>query len=697
MKFLFMDLVFYVLLWFSMITEGKMFSFSQFFNSVPNCYATFHVKHDNLDESNLVFHKLHFSLPVLIKSLSLSKPPQLPKYQRYAGSRHNSGCCMAEYVLDPDHILGKIKAKIILQLMEFGTSRRSVSTLLKFLILVIPPVSTPWYIRILTTDVIDASIQAFLVRDEVQEEEIGGSTNQLMYFSTKSPLRNKIVLDVQTADLPEILDKLVHQEKRSVYNFVHSADLDAFTKNSMTLLSTKSETPVASGPLVAAHLRKLSDQEIFDFAHFSRASTALKTFSLMQILAFVLLEDIVKRGDFNSSPNWRDGFTFSTPRLSALNKYVESGNVFVVWYDSLEYNFLTCDAVQTRIKYDFYHSPFDTWSWICMIASLLAIWVGVSRPFRAYRVLHNLLDLIGVTVEKPILIAGTLSRRQVALICVWIWAGIILNTGWKANFTTEMITPISPTSPLTAFWDLSNFTFYSPVPQAQYYLIENPGMGYPFTQAYSIFQNLINSKVPKILELAKNALTLSNDEGYVNLVPLAYKFPAYFWGNMTTPSCKGKAYMDKAERIDDILPFANRLGGRKTGLSFTKGKKPLSFCMNGWIWSIGGDSRLAEGLVERQSGLLAAGIYSYWIGFYTRFKPVKLFQHFDESENGNYMNVLSNKDEPKALGLDSNILSVKILFSGMCAFCVGVAVMEWCYFRLGKRPTKYKFPYVYTK
>lgn len=91
-----------------------------------------------------------------------------------------------------------------------------------------------------------------------------------------------------------------------------------------------------------------------------------------------------------------------------------------------------------------------------------------------------------------------------------MWASLILNTGWSAGFTTEIIKPIPASSPFHSFLDITKFTFYGPIPSTADTFIEDPSSGAVFPAAYNIFVNLGNSKIEKIAEMVRSGRTFPN-------------------------------------------------------------------------------------------------------------------------------------------------------------------------------------------
>ncbi|OXA41456.1 hypothetical protein Fcan01_23680 [Folsomia candida] len=650
---------------------------TEFVNTFTTCHPTFTVDFDatNRHESYLddVLPELELKLPILLRS---PRPDttlpiySLPKFVRYV-PQVTKGICLVEYVFGlEEYNISEITSKF----NDYGKFRTSaLSTSYKFVVVVIPSISFPIFAEIFGKFKITPDLKVFLVKDKPGHDDFRAN---LPYFCSHCPTNSQIMLENATNERHGIvLQNLVDLEKTSLAAFSYPAVLNLLTSKEVT--SVRFVTPVASGPHVRDYLQKLHvEQYPSASSHFTRCDVALETFSFRQILDFTLLQDYIYRLE-NSSPTWKQGFSYQIPQLSRINQYLEKPDIFVVTVDTENYNFLTCASVHKHILYShIYLSPMDPWCWLLLAACVISMTALIGYHRGKWR-FSILLDLSDALLEKPILIRFQPTNMQIFLFSVWVGTSVVITTGWKANFTTQIVRPINTSSPFNSFLDISNFTFYSPIPTSEYALIDDPSLGEPFPELIFAFRNLLNSRIQKISEMARNTLEISPTLGYTRIKPLAYKYPAYFWGNMTRPSCDGRAYADTRQHIDEILPFANKMGADlNNGVRFVKGKDPLRIGITGWMWFTPGDASKAELLVQRQHGIITSGIFNYWKELYFRFKPTKLFQDYDKR----FKNTGPAKVHKGArrLGLNSNVASILIIYLFLCQWCLIWFLGEVC-------------------
>ncbi|OXA44527.1 hypothetical protein Fcan01_20457 [Folsomia candida] len=330
------------------------------------------------------------------------------------------------------------------------------------------------------------------------------------------------------------------------------------------------------------------------------------------------------------------------------------------------YKFLTCAGVTSaRIGYGVYLSPADGWCWILMAASLIVTTVYVAFPMESENCpelyIRMLLSMIGALLERPIhRVPADILGIKPLLCIIWIFTCMILGTGWKATYTTDTITPTKLVSPFETFKNVLSFTLYSSVGMEQHPFYDDPSIGTPIPELFFVFRDLLNSNVNWITELARNALAQTTLDGFIHLKSLAYNHPAHFNGNLTRPSCTGKVYVDHVQNIEAILPYANRIGANRS-IKFVAGTDKLVTSWTGWSWMIVFDMSQTRKLVEMQKMIVSSGIYSRWDALYKRFRPMKLFQHFDPDDD---------MDEGvEKTGLGSNILSAMTIFVVLSSFC----------------------------
>lgn len=261
-------------------------------------------------------------------------------------------------------------------------------------------------------------------------------------------------------------------------------------------------------------------------------------------------------------------------------------------------------------------------------------------------------------------------------IILWGLFCLFLRNAYNAVFTTELISPLEPTSPFHSFMDIINFTFYSPVSEDQYKYYEDPSKAMIFPIIQPSLKFFKESKIKGYAEFANKALQRAK-RGQSNLRPLAYSHPSHFKDNLTSPNCRGKAYIDRSERIGSILLYANQFGADK-GIQFTRGKEILKIGYVGWTWDNYPDSRITYGLVNRVKELVASGIYQFWEKFYQRFRPFKLFEHYDNKLRQKQYSKQRRRTRNRVHKLDmhSNIATAFVLWGCSILLCLFVLLIE---------------------
>lgn len=538
-----------------------------------------------------------------------------------------------------------------------------IPTSYKFLIVVVPRHKFSQITKFLDRTQAYAVLKIFAIRN------IPSYGASIHYFCIHCPTHHKLVLRTTTkTSWHKILARLVIMEQNSVSVNAKSELLGRlFVPKSYSIFGRVEKSWTSK--TVEEYLRKEYQMDKFDSSYFTRAKNALKIFTLPQLLDYILLEGAIwlNLSSINTDCSARQ--SYHIPRLGAITNFREAdGNMFIILVGAIEFNFVTCDGIQPLLSYKIYISPLDGACWGLTVTFLIVIAsiVGnLRRSFHAFWIIF--IDLMGVLVEKSIQMSS-LSRANVAILSLWIWSSLILTTGWKAVFTTEVITPIFPMSRFKSFPDLTNFTFYFPIEEEEFYFYENPGISYVVPYLVYILHTLRSSKAAGIANFSMQTLQADRDTGYTRIFPLAYNHPEHFFGNLTKWNCKKVAYADTCDRINAILSYAIHKG-KKSGARFAKGKDVLRTNPKGWMWLSLGDSRRAENLIRRQQIFMSSGIYRYWEGLYGRFKRAKLFQDYDNDK-------MQENLKDKGLGTDSKIVSAMVILGMGCGICIMIFLIE---------------------
>ncbi|OXA62613.1 hypothetical protein Fcan01_01284 [Folsomia candida] len=478
-----------------------------------------------------------------------------------------------------------------------------------------------------------------------------------------------------------LMKYLIKIESISVLTFVLSNPLQFPIRH-----SGSDELHRHSLPEVVNHLVKIfpTKDSFLPISYLSRASISLKTFTFMQYMHFVMLESTIKSINVSAlpeiPPTWRPTtYTMIIPVLETIGRIWdhESGNIFIIPVSEVQYNFITCAGVASKMNFRFYTATLQPWVGIALVTSLATsttIIVIMRREIESRVSLVQLFAKTGLTLMSswfenytPVVILNTWEKY---LFITWWFSSLVITTEYKSLFTSEVITPWRSTSPYTNFGQIENFTLFSPVIREDrlvYY--DNPAAGEAIPDVAIDLWNIAGSHSP-YANIAEKALQRSEGKGFVYLKSLAYQYPSHFMGKLT-PNCGNKAYVDTRENIERILPWASAV----TGKVFVQGERPyLETGQKGWIWSPvaqNGDPRIMEDIVTRLQVMAMSGIYLYWKVLYEKYGlRKKLFQQFD---NGTVEATGAGGD---GLGLRSNVSTIMVILNFCSVICALVFVAE---------------------
>lgn len=390
----------------------------EFFDTFASCQATLTwEKTPPSSHSLAVFNSLNFLLPILTSIVPQNATPLhlFPRIAKFAHVQHKGNLCFLQFVFDlRPHLDWKVP-NLTSKLSSYGKLLSTlVTTSHKFLVLIVP---TNFFT--ITKKNLDA-VRNMFVKVLLFQYPLAG----IHYYCKHCPIQQYLYFDNHDV---AFLDKSVAFEQLSVSLFAYSAELDLKLRNPNDF----GRPPVATAVLLRSYLQ-LGNK--LDSSHYTRADIALKTFSFLQLLDFVLLEDAVN-ADLVKNSSAREHYSIQIPTMGRVDTSSAEWDRSVVLVGEEVYNFLTCAGVTSaRIGYAAYLSPADGWCWILMVASLMITTVLVafrSRPltsenqnFKLY--LETLLSLMGALLERPIHHVPADKLR--ALFCiVWIFACMILD------------------------------------------------------------------------------------------------------------------------------------------------------------------------------------------------------------------------------------------------------------------------------
>lgn len=518
----------------------------QFFNTftVSVCIPTFILEQNSSQLSSFdLSQAAPFRQPVLL----LSSTEFYSAYNNYSNVvlpsnlkyRNNAdttvGICSYIYYFDLARLVNMGNHDARNKLESFSWSFLRIPTSYRFLVAVVPKHEFYPVKKFLDGTSAYAKIKIFLIQDF-------GSGETLRYYCLYCPSNHKFVIKLTSnPNTLRILTRLVEMEQKSLSDYAQSLELGRLirSKNDLSSATFAFKETYGSPSGVEKYLMTEYGLDKFTPEYFTLARNSLKVFTLPQLLDFILLEDGFYQNSSIEMGRLPFKRSYTIPQLASISNFRESdGNIVLIVVGAIEYNFITCDGIEALLKYQIYISPLDGACWWLTVMFLIVMAAitagGHLKPF-----LTIIINLIGAFLEKPILMDGSeLNWVNKTIFCLWIWSSLILNTGWKSVFTTEVITPIFPTSQFKSFPDLINFTFYFPIDEEEFQFYDNPGIGSVVPQLVLILQNLLSTKSPGISNFAKNTLQRDSVKGYTRIRPLAYNHPEHFMGNLTKFMCK---------------------------------------------------------------------------------------------------------------------------------------------------------------
>src|SRR5690606_29963453 len=131
--------------------------------------------------------------------------------------------------------------------------------------------------------------------------------------------------------------------------------------------------------------------------------------------------------------------------------------------DYVTYKFVTCAGVRNKLNFELYLSPYDVYSWICILATflflipiflILLLAFGKSASLsRIYNSFGTMFVLIEIGVED----SETQSGKQRLVLGSALLLGLVLTNAYKGIFVSDLIAPAPSTSVYENFENLSQF------------------------------------------------------------------------------------------------------------------------------------------------------------------------------------------------------------------------------------------------
>ncbi|OXA53879.1 hypothetical protein Fcan01_11253 [Folsomia candida] len=485
-------------------------------------------------------------------------------------------------------------------------------------------------------------------------------------FSKLGNLRTVVVL--------KFFQDLIQAEQRHAYTAVKSPELDKLKKP-----EDKYIHPTTIQTAISFITQLLQESKHSVGLHQLPAVLALANFSFPQWVSYLLIEGVIQTTNVSSPQVSYPVHPLTLPQLESQDLVNPPSDASLIIIRKNEHNFLTCHGTRSMIKYALYLTPFDAWIWtislVTLITSSLVIYL-LQCDDQNDTVTSLVIQLLAIFLEQSSE-PGTFLRTGISkkiIFMLWCIVCIVLGTGHRAIFTTDMITPPEITLPYAQFRDLyeHNFTFAGAVsPDGEAHWIKH-GEILDFVQSDVIveFEFLKKSGIQELVNLSRRILSKSGrNNRYTYFRAVSFTDPVHFKNLLAR--CDGRiAYIDLRERIDRILPYLNEAMSKVgSEVKFGKGGAALWTSYTGWTWLRGareGQSRLAEGLRDRLQILISAGIYSFWENLFDRFKGRELFDRFDDV-------VQKKSSREVGLTMGANVQSAFILW----AVCSGFSGLVW--------------------
>lgn len=416
---------------------------------------------------------------------------------------------------------------------------------------------------------------------------------------------------------------------------------------------------------------------------FSWAPNVLKLIPYEHMAAFFILPDLL--GLLNATgdlPSWQARIWVSIPEHGEIPKPYETDRRYTVLSGRVEYNFLTCDGVQEILSYKMYTNPFDEYIWVAVGISLVSLGCLIGAPSGG-KTVENVFNFGATLLEQSSSLKSG-GREELlgvniitkGVLVLWGISCIILVNGYKATFTTEIVSPFQTSSKYQKFNDIANFTYFFSIPKWIYEIYEKPLMSpNPLPDPLYFLSGWLKSPICWQKDFA---MAMSNQENGVcgKCEALTFSHPEHFWGNLSHPKCKGRVYVDTRVNVENTLRYTGKVS------HFKKGKEPVAGSYTGWSMGHFRSGHMFLVYGKRIQIFMSSGIHSYWANLYRMFVRDESFQDFDTDKRSGF-----GKYPVQKLGLDSNVLSSFYILIALCALSLGVCIVE----RLTPMYTKVEF------
>ncbi len=336
------------------------------------------------------------------------------------------------------------------------------------------------------------------------------------------------------------------------------------------------------------------------------------------------------------------------------------------------YNFLTCDGAVEYLSFKAYGSPFQLSTWIGILITVLLLSFILQGFARFERIKEIQLLLVpSVLLEHPPAFSSQLLNL-ISFKCLLIsllFSGIVITNSYKSIVTTDLTRPF--TSRRVESLNEAVMLGYKILPPVNVYMRSHEP-NWPGTAYYLTLSFLTNSLMRQI----KLINTLGNSSGnqnrreklerILNLIGVPDDFPNSTF-QMEIAKCNKTIYVDNAYPLDAFR--VDLIAARTPASKLYKGKS--SFMEELYTWSITSmEWDRSEMISLRFNALSQSGIMSH-LDYVFRIGEMKSRVKRAEREFE-----IGESDVGKPLTLDSNLLSIFVVYVVLLAFCIFIFALE---------------------
>ncbi|OXA44375.1 hypothetical protein Fcan01_21028 [Folsomia candida] len=399
--------------------------------------------------------------------------------------------------------------------------------------------------------------------------------------------------------------------------------------------------------------------------------------SLDDFLGFLMFKDVLLNQTFPSDYETNKLYVFYGLQATSFSEKAQIQEFLPVSKESL--SFLSCYGVSREKSSKMFLSPFSSEVWIGIGLGIISLSIVLSMNVLPAQnlfwvIVDNLVTMIAIPLEISLLglpLARKKSLLLRSLMFTWVLSSIVLTAYYKTFFTSDITLPYGRIPSWRNVYDLHGFKFLLQteyISQASnrnisaeptsitdfgfaYGLLDYSGysgtvkelLGYKSISGYLIgcdpyyywHMDRDQFHVLNRTTCSKEWCDIPDPEENDGVKKMSYQF-APVWRSVryskpqdfvqSLASCSDKvAYLDKVEHIETLLPYLNDNADQRV---YLKGSDGFLETVKGFSDDDVGHVVRNDFVWERLKVLLRSGILQYWMDWFGRKRPDKLFPFY---------------------------------------------------------------------